>query len=241
MAKVFIEFENVVVALPVNPEELTLTKEGNNETTEIVSLGEINMLKDPKLASLEFDCFFPANKEASYVQTKGDFKGPNYYIDFIEKIRNSKKACRFIVSDTKINLLCAIETFNYGIQAGPSGEIYYKLGIKEYKPYTVKEVKVTDYGSNRPKTKNINTGVTVNKPTPAPAPPAKKEPYAGCTVRVNGQLHRDSYGGGPGQWRRNWTGKINFLKPGRSYPYHVTTMSGGWQGWVLASAVEVIS
>lgn len=238
MVEMFMEYDNRVIAFPVNPEEITLCRDGNNETTEIVSLGEINMLKRPKLATLEFDCFFPASKDASYVLTKGDFRGPNFYIDFIEAIRKARKPCRFIVSDTKINLLCGVETFEYGVHAGPKGEIYYKLGLKEYQPYEVKEVKITDYGSGRPKTKNVNTSVSVTKP--APSPPAKKSVYAGCTVIVNGQLHRDSYGAGPGQWRRNFRGKVNFINKSGSHPYHVTTMSGGWQGWVLASAVEVV-
>lgn len=238
MIEIFVEYESQVVAFPVNPEELRLTKDTGNETTEIVSLGEINMLKNAKLATLQFDSFFPPNKDAGYVLTKGDFRPPNFYIDFLEKIRRDKKSCRFIVSDTKINMLVSIETFDYGWRAGPLGEVYYTLGVKEYKPYSVKEVKVTDYGPNRPKTKNVNTGVSVKKP--APSAPSKKSVYEGCTVIVNGQLHRDSYGKGPGQWRRGFKGKINFINKRGSHPYHVTTMSGGWQGWVLASAVEVV-
>lgn len=237
MTEIFIEYDNRVVAFPVNPKELMLQRAGNNETTEIVSLGEINMLKAAKLASVSFECFFPPNADASYVLTKGDFRAPNFYIDFIETIRKAKKPCRFIVSETKINLLASIETFDFGIKAGPAGEIYYTLELKEYVDYGVKEVKVTDYGANRPKTKNVNTGVSVTKP--APPAPAKKSVYAGCTVIVNGQLHRDSYGAGPGQWRRNFRGKINFINLRGSHPYHVTTMDGGWQGWVIASAVEV--
>lgn len=238
MIEIFIEYENQIVAFPVNPEELRLVRESDNETTDIVSLGEINMLKATKLATLQFDSFFPPNKDASYVLTKGDFRPPNFYIDFLEKIRQSKKACRFIVSDTKINMLASIETFEYAWRAGPLGEVYYTLGVKEFKPYSVKEVKITDYGPNRPKTKNVNTAVSIAKP--APSAPAKKNVYAGCTVIVNGQLHRDSYGAGPGQWRRNFRGKINFINTKGSHPYHVTTMDGGWQGWVLASAVEVV-
>lgn len=238
MIQVFIEYDNRVVALPVTPEELKLARESNNESLEIVSLGEINVLKTAKLASLEFECFFPPNADARYVMTKGDFRAPNFYIDFLEAIRKAKKPCRLIVSETKINILCSIETFNWGVRYGPKGEIFYTLGVKEFVNYGVKEVKITDYGPNRPKTKNVNTSVSVSKPNPTP--PAKKSPYEGCTVIVNGQLHRDSYGAGPGQWRRNFRGKINFINKRGSHPYHITTMSGGWQGWVLASAVEVV-
>ena len=62
----------------------------------------------------------------------------------------------------------------------------------------------------------------------------------GCSVIVNGRLHRDSYGSGPGMTLSNYRGKINFVQNGRSHPYHVTDPSGRWMGWVTASSVRVI-
>ena len=59
MVEIFMEYDNRVVALPVNPDKIKLSREGNNETTEIVSLGEINMLKAPKLAAMELESFSP--------------------------------------------------------------------------------------------------------------------------------------------------------------------------------------
>ncbi|MDE7060884.1 MAG: hydrolase, partial [Lachnospiraceae bacterium] len=57
-------------------------------------------------------------------------------------------------------------------------------------------------------------------------------------VLVNGRLHRDSYGNGPGQTKNNYRGKINFINQKGSHPYHVTTPTGGWLGWVTADSVK---
>lgn len=239
--EIFIEYDNVVIKFPVNPEEISLSRDGNNETTEILSIGEINVIKEPKLATLEFSCFFPATKEPAYVLTKGDFKKPDFYIKFLEKIRKDKAPCRFIVSNTTINIMCSIESFEYGIQAGPVGEIYYSISLKEHREYVAKEVKIVNSNKSKNK-KNSNSSSAKKKKTTKKrsSKPSKKTPYTGCKVRINGRLHRDSYGKGPGQWRRNYVGKINFIKKRRKCPYHVTTPTGGWLGWVVASAVEVI-
>ena len=60
----------------------------------------------------------------------------------------------------------------------------------------------------------------------------------GSDVIVNGRLHRDSYGSGPGQMRTNYRGKVNFINMKGSHPYHVTQPDGGWLGWVTASSVR---
>ena len=51
-------------------------------------------------------------------------------------------------------------------------------------------------------------------------------------------MYRDSYGNGPGQMRSTYRGKINFINMSGSHPYHVTTPSGGWLGWVTADSVQ---
>ena len=45
---IFMEYANELIQLPVNPEELEVVKEGSNDTTEVVKLGEISIPKDTK-------------------------------------------------------------------------------------------------------------------------------------------------------------------------------------------------
>ena len=47
----FFEFDDQIVRLPVNPEEIVVKSPGNNKTEEIVKLGEIDILRAEKIAS----------------------------------------------------------------------------------------------------------------------------------------------------------------------------------------------
>ncbi|HHD2752263.1 TPA: hypothetical protein ACOTG0_001035 [Clostridium perfringens] len=226
---IFMEYRGLLIQFPVNPEELKVKTEGNNETTEVIKLGEVNIARDKKLSTVEFESFLPEKNIYPFIRTKNQFEGPKYYIDFIEKVRNEKKPVRFLVSDTNINFMALIEEFEYGYKHG-SNDVEFKVSIKEFREVRVKEVKISNYASNRPNREtSTNRGNSSGNVTP------------GCTVIVNGRLHRDSWGKGPGMTLKNYKGKINFVKTdGRQYPYHVTDMSGGWMGWVTKDSVKVI-
>jgi len=226
----FFEFNNQVVQLPVNPEEIMITSSGNNKTKEIVKLGEINLLRQKKLETLVIESFLPNDANAPYVLTKGKFEKPQFYIDFFEKIRAGKKPFRFIISDTKINMLAAIEDLEYGLKAGDD-DIHYSLNIKEYQPFSSKVVKIT---------------LPANKAEPAKVtpPPATERPKTGFAIGdiviANGNYWYTSYGDNPHGTFKNFTGKISHIvaDKNRKYRYHITTLSGGYRGWVAESQIK---
>lgn len=88
---VFMEYRGLVIQFPINPEELKVKIEGSNETKEVVKLGEINIAKDKKLSTIEFESFLPKDNIYPFIRTKNQFQEPKYYIDFIEQVRGDKK------------------------------------------------------------------------------------------------------------------------------------------------------
>lgn len=226
----FFEFNNQVVQLPVNPEEITITSSGNNKTEEIVKLGEINLLRQKKLETLVIESFLPNDANAPYVLTKGKFEKPQFYIDFFEKIRKEKKPFRFIISDTKINMLATIEDLEYGLKAGDD-DIHYSLNIKEYRPFSSKVVK-------------IKLPTNKAKPAKVTPPPKQKRPKTGFAIGdiviANGKYWYTSYGDEPHGTFKNFTGKISHIVADkkRKYRYHITTLSGGYRGWVAESQIK---
>lgn len=223
--KIYFDFKGKVVTLPVNPEELWIKYNGNNESVDMIQTGEVNFAKNKKLATIEIASFFPEDTQASYVISGSN--DPEFYIVFLKQIQDSKKPFRFIISGTDINQEMLIESFEYGY-AGGCNDVEYKLSLKEYKPIIFQEVKLIE---------DRDSFVDENTSRPEPA---NKEVTVGCSVIVNGQVHRDSYGGGPGITLSNFNGIINFVNQAGSKPYHVTNQSGGWLGWVSADSVEVI-
>lgn len=227
--KFFFEFESEKAQLPVNPEQLKIVSSGNNKTTEIIKLGEINLIRQIKLREITIESFFPIHENFPYVLTKGKFKGANYYLEFFQKIRDSKAPLRFIVSDSSVNMLAAIESFEWN-QSGGDLDVYYSLKLKEYVPYSAKKVTVKDTTNEAPKaeiesSERLKTGFAI-----------------GDSVNVSGKYWNTSYGEPPFGTFSNFSGKISHIvaDEGREYRYHITTMDGGWRGWVSESQLSHI-
>ena len=226
----FINYDNQVVQLPVNPEKVEVKFSGNNSTTEIIQLGEINLLKDRKLAEISFESFFPQDDWFPAVRTRGSFKRPDFYKSFFEGIQKDKKPCRLIITGLNITMKTSVENFSYYHQGGDHEDAYYSLDFKEYRDYHITQIPI-DPSLKRPT-------APAKSPTSQPARPATPAQITkGCDVILNGRVHYDSYGSKPGKTFSNYKGKVNFINMKGSHPYHVTTPSGGWLGWVTKESV----
>jgi hypothetical protein len=228
----FFEYDGELVMLPVNPAEFSIKSESDNETTEVVKLGEINILKGLKLAECSIEAFFPVkNSGAPYILTYNKFKKPDFYTSFFNKIRKAKKPCTFTVSGLKIDMLVSIENFERSWEAGDD-DTHYLLDLKAYEPYKAIKQK-TPVKKKQQSTK----GRTRSKGT---STKQSNRICKGDTVIVNGTYHNDSYGSGPHGTFKNFTGKVNIIVADkkRKYRYHITTLDGGFRGWVKASQIK---
>lgn len=239
------------VQLPIPPEEVEMTINNQNTTINLINDQEVNVLRKPGLTDISFEVLIPQVKYPFATYPSG-FKRAGYFLDHFEKLKTSLKPFQLIISratpngkllfDTNIKV--SLEDYTIKESADNGLDLMVSLNFKQYVEYATKTVKV-NIEDNR------------KKPVLSPEPPSRPassssngssgssgssnvKPTIGCNVIVNGRLHRDSYGNGPGQTRTNYQGKINFINNSGSHPYHVTTPSGGWLGWVLASAVKVI-
>lgn len=223
----FINYDDLVVQLPVNPESVDVNFKSNNEVMEVIKLGDINILRDKKLTEISFDSFFPYYDWFPAIRTRGEFRRPEFYKKFFTKIQEDKKPCRLVITGLDINLKVSIESFSYTHKAGEHEDAYYSISLKEYVDYNITQVSLKTVDTNKPAT---------SKPAPAkPVLPAKIT--IGCSVILNGRVHYTSYGDKPGRAFSNYKGKINFINLKGSHPYHVTTPSGGWLGWVTKESV----
>jgi len=220
----FFEFENRIIQLPINPEKLEVKYKGNNKTSEIIKLGEVNVLKDRKLADIQFDCFFPHGTWFPGIRTTGQFEDEWFYKDYFNTAMLNKKPLRFIVTGINVNMLVSVEGFTYFHQAGDHEDAYYTLDLKEYKPFKITEIVIPV---------PVEAVAPVVAPAPVSTPPrADTNIVIGSTVILNGRVHYDSYGAKPGKTFTNYTGKINLINLKGTHPYHVTTPTGSYLGWV---------
>ena len=218
----FFNYNDTVIQLPVNPDKVTVKCSGNNSVSQIISLGEINLLKDRKLTSISFKSFFPNDVWFPAIRTSSEFAGPDYYKKFFTDIQDAKKPVRLLITGLNINMLVSIEEFEFYHQAGDHEDAYYSIELKEYREYHITPIPLAASPS-------VAAQATT---TVSPSQITK-----GCNVILNGRVHYDSYGAKPGKTFSNYKGKVNFVNLKGSHPYHVTTPSGGWLGWVTKESV----
>ena len=151
MISFFAKYKDRIIQLPVNPEKIEISGGSNNSTSDTVGQGQINDIGFANLKELSIESFFPKRDEgAMYINTSGDFRDPDFYIDFFEGIKKERKPFRLIITDIDVNMLVSIEDFKYSYQWG-TDDVDYELSLKEYKEHTVRILSLTkDSSTNNP-------------------------------------------------------------------------------------------
>ena len=142
-----------VLTFPITPGKLSMKIGGKNKVVSLINEGDINILKSPGLAEIEFEAIFPLKK---YPYGSEPLDWQKYY-DFFKGLKTNKKSFRFIVARTTpkgkrtwdTNELVALESFDIDENADYGDDIHVKFNLKQYREYGVKTVKVK---SVKPKT-----------------------------------------------------------------------------------------
>lgn len=223
------------ILLPIAPKSISIGFKSQNKTLTLINEGEINLLKSPGLLDIEFDCILPNSKYPFAVYEDGFVKADKI-IDKINKLKTDKKPFQFIITRTKqngvplfnTNLKVSLEEYTLEDDADEGFDVKMSISLKQYKDYGLKQIKI-----EKP---NNSEEVKVEEAASRPKDPEKI--MIGSNVIVNGRLHRDSYGKGPGQTRKDYRGKVNLINDKGSHPYHVTTPEGAYLGWVTRDSVK---
>ncbi len=223
------------ILCPIAPSKLQIKINNKNKTMTLMNGGEINILKQAGLTDISFDLLLP-NVKYPFATYKSDFQKAKTYIDELEKLKAGKKPFQFIVTRTfpdgkmlfDTNIKVSLENYDIKEDRKEGFDIIASVTLKQYKDYGTKICNVT-FVSAKPK---------VSKKMAKPRTSNSDKIGIGSDVIVNGRLHRDSFGNGAGQTKTNYKGKVNFINMKGSHPYHVTTLSGAWLGWVTASSIQ---
>ncbi|MEI7027906.1 LysM peptidoglycan-binding domain-containing protein [Paenibacillus sp. y28] len=130
--------------LPVNPESIEVQRSGDAKSYQVQGLGEINVIKDPKLTQYNFSGIFPAQYYPFVLVDK--LAAPPQYVRMIEQWMETNRPIRFVFTskDFDINTPASIEKFDWKETAGGSGDIEYQLTLKRYVFYSAKKARKLD-------------------------------------------------------------------------------------------------
>lgn len=116
---------------PVTPWKYSVTTEQNNKIVDVLDFGEALLFANTKLKKMKLSCFFPATFH-EYRFVVGDIKEPAECIDILTKWKDGKTPVRIIVTESPINLMVAINNFDFKEKDG-SRDIYFSLDLVEYR------------------------------------------------------------------------------------------------------------
>lgn len=131
--------ELAAVVFPVLPSELMVSVNTNHGTVNINNFGDYLMMGKTGLKTLTLSGFFPAQDYPFAMMGLA----PYTYIAQLETMRTGDSVCQLTVSDTPLSMPCLISSFKFGEKDG-SGDVYYELGLTEYRYVTAPETGKTE-------------------------------------------------------------------------------------------------
>lgn len=237
---IFFSYGGRVIRLPINPEELPVVREGNNQTYNVLGIGDVTVQRLPKQKVVTIESFFPGRADSNTLTWRG-FEPPEFYIDFFQKAMDEKRVLVYTPSkhledgqpfDTEdTGFQCTVEAFTTTEKGGETGDFYYSLTIKEWR----------DFSPLRVKTRTTTSGEVAASFTPTRETPASQL-VVGTRVLANGPYYLSSYGDEPHGTASNITAVVTRIvtATGRMYPIHIATEAGAALGWMSRDAVRPV-
>lgn len=130
-----IQLDEEKLTLPVTPWKYSVQTEQNNKIVDILDFGENLVFGNTKLKKLKVSCFFPKMSH-NYNFVVGDNRDPDECIDLITKWKEGKQPVRVIITDSVVNLMMGVDSFDYREKDG-SRDVYYELTFIESREWNV--------------------------------------------------------------------------------------------------------
>jgi len=125
--------------LPVNPGEVTIRREKQYETVNIINLGEVDFPHGEKLKEISFSSFFPRDYDPSYCQYV-DIPHPQEAMNQLNVWTAGKKPVRLLITETEVNVLVLVTAHTSYFRGGEPGDVYYDLNCRTWREVKVRTV-----------------------------------------------------------------------------------------------------
>lgn len=162
----FFNVDKIVYQLPVNPEQLNKETVQAISKYEILKLGQIAIPTHMELAAYTFEAELP-HEAQYYVNTKGDFKDADFYLNLFTEWRNKLIPVRFIATNglgDDINAMVLIESIKEVERAGEEGDKYISFRLIEYREYGKKSMVVEESSRGKVKAKKKKAAKEIANP-----------------------------------------------------------------------------
>lgn len=131
--------------LPVTPSKLNVAISNQNSTVKLISDGEVNILKQAGLSSVDFDILLP-NVQYPFAQYESGFVLAGSFLEKIAELKTSKQPFQFIVTREKpsgtglfnTNMKVSLESYTIKEDANNGIDVVVAIKLKQYKEFSTK-------------------------------------------------------------------------------------------------------
>lgn len=169
------------VLFPVTPGKLKMKINGTNKTITLINEGEVNLIKSPGLTDISTDVLFPTLTEYPFAVYTDGFQKPDYYLEKLEKWKQSKKPVSFKMLRTSpdgkellwdTNMSVTIEDYRIDEDADSQGfDVMVDISMKQYRNWGAKKLVIKK--SKKKKSKSKKKEAVKKKKTRKTKTPAK--------------------------------------------------------------------
>ncbi|MDR0268366.1 LysM peptidoglycan-binding domain-containing protein [Paenibacillus sp.] len=140
---------------PVNPEEITISRQKGFDTVNILSSGEFDFPQGDKVKEISFASFFPKEFNESFCRgKKEDLPNPQTAMNKLNEFLALKTPLRFIISETAVNVPVFVSSHQSTFRGGEPGDVYFEITLRTWRELKVAKIAGASSGK---------TAVTANK------------------------------------------------------------------------------
>jgi nucleoid-associated protein YgaU len=130
--------------LPVNPSEVTISRDKMLETLTILNLGEADFTVGEKLKEISFSSFFPRDYD-TYCQY-AEIPDPQEAMNTLTLWTHSRRPVRLIITETIINTLVLVTAHVSQFKGGEPGDVYFDFTARTWRQVGVRTAPLVPAG-----------------------------------------------------------------------------------------------
>ncbi|TBL71362.1 LysM peptidoglycan-binding domain-containing protein [Paenibacillus thalictri] len=132
--------------LPVNPGEISIKREKQLETVNVMRFGEIDFPQAEKVKDISFSSFFPKVYDSSYCRYQ-PVPDPQQAMNRLNDLMLSKRPVQLLITDTDVNVFVLVSAHSSTFRGGEPGDVYFDLTCRTWREAKVRTAEEAASGS----------------------------------------------------------------------------------------------
>ncbi|MDP4098987.1 LysM peptidoglycan-binding domain-containing protein [Paenibacillus sp. P96] len=126
--------QGVSFKFPVNPEEVSISRQKGYDTVNILNYGEFDFPQGEKVKEITFSSFFPQEYDPSYCNCEeNELPDPMAAMNTLNAFLMSQKPLRFIMTETAINVPVFVASHNSTFRGNEQGDVSFDISLRTWR------------------------------------------------------------------------------------------------------------